>query len=131
MYIARQKSCCDDSTSVYCDTASESTKIKMRGGRDMAELETDRVKKLKAKRAEIDALLRQEQQKLSEEARKQDRNRKILQGACAELWAKEDSDFATKFMARLDSFLIRNRDRALFGMRPLPGGEKDERPSAH
>jgi hypothetical protein len=96
----------------------------MRGVQRMAELETDKVKKLKAKRAAIDARLRQEQLRLNEASKKKDTRRKVLQGACVELWAKEDSEFATRFMARLGSFLARNDERALFGMPPLPGAKK-------
>ena len=88
----------------------------MQGGRPMS----TKLKRLTEQRKALDARIREEEQKLNEAARKRDRNRKILQGACAEQMAKRDSDFAERFMRELNSFLIRDRDRALFDLPPLP-----------
>ncbi|MBV9771683.1 MAG: hypothetical protein JOZ32_19080 [Bryobacterales bacterium] len=90
----------------------------------MTELETEKLKKLKAERTALDARIRQEQQKLNEKARKQDNHRKILQGACAEEWARRDSEFAARFMKEMDAFVTRNEERVLFGLTPLPNPKK-------
>jgi hypothetical protein len=97
----------------------------------MAELETDTVKKLKAKRAAIDARLRQEQQKLNEAERKKETRRLILWGRWASRKAKLDNDFASIAMAELKSYVTRKDERALLGFPPLPDAKKEERPEAH
>jgi hypothetical protein len=86
-----------------------------------------KLKRLTEQRNAINARIRDEEQKLNEAARKLDRNRKILEGACAEQMAKRDSDFAALFMKELDTFLVRDRDRALFDLPPLPEQAKPKR----
>jgi hypothetical protein len=84
------------------------------------EFETDKMKKLKAQRAAIDARMRQEQYKLNQQERARETRRKILMGAWAFEKAARDNDFSTMAMAELKSFLTRNDERALFGLPLLP-----------
>lgn len=89
----------------------------------MDELETDKLKKLKAARAAMDARIREEQRKLREAEHKRDTHRKVLQGACVEEWARRDSEFAARLMTELKAFLVRDGDRALFGLPPTRSKE--------
>lgn len=86
----------------------------------MAEFETDRLKKLKAKRAAIDARLREEQYKLNEKERARDTRRKVLAGAAVLEKARRDEDFSRLLMEELKSFLSRDDERALFNLPPVP-----------
>lgn len=75
------------------------------------------LQQLKAKREEIEA---KKLTKMLKGERSDDTRRKILAGALTlELM---DSDEATRqrFMARLDKYLTRKDDRALFGLPPVP-----------
>ena len=85
-----------------------------------ASIEAQRKKlaQLTAKKQRIEA---QQRAKLQGEERKKDTRRKILAGAMVlELMAESD-DAGRKVLARLDLFLKRADDRALFGLAPLPG----------
>ena len=86
----------------------------------MAEFETDRLKKLKAKRAAIDARLREEQYKLNEKERARDTRRKVLAGAAVLEKARRDEDFSRLLIEELKSFLSRDDERALFNLPPVP-----------
>jgi ribonuclease HII len=94
----------------------------------MAELETDRLKKLKAERAAVEARIRAEQLRLNKQERKADTRRKIVAGAAVLAWAKRDNNFSAMLMTELKSALNQNRDRVLFGLPPLPKVEKAPRP---
>jgi len=94
----------------------------------MAELETEKLKKLKAARAALDARVRDEEKKLNEAERKKDTRRMILWGRWASEKAKRDSDFSSMAMAELKTYLTRNDDRALFGLAPLLSPPKEPRP---
>jgi hypothetical protein len=96
----------------------------------MAELETDKLKKLKAERAAIEARIRDEQTRLRKKERKSDTRRMILWGPWASEKAKRDSDFSSMAMAELKSYLTRNDDRALFGLPPLPRKAEEPRPKS-
>jgi hypothetical protein len=85
----------------------------------MAEFETDRMKKLKAQRAAIDARLRQEQLKLNAKERARDTRRKVLAGAAVLEKARRDEDFSRLLIEELKSFLSRDDERALFNMPPV------------
>ena len=84
------------------------------------EFETDKIKKLKAQRAAIDARMRQEQYKLRAAERKIDTRRKVLAGAWALDKVARDNQFAAMAMEDLRNFLTRDDERALFGLPPLP-----------
>ena len=93
----------------------------------MAEFETDRMKKLKAKRAAIDARLRQEQYKLNKQERARDTRRKVLAGAAMLEWAKRSNENSLTLDVELRNFLTRNDERELFGLPPLPTAETRQR----
>jgi hypothetical protein len=66
----------------------------------------------------VNARIRQEQDKLRAVERKSDTRRKVLAGAAVLEWAKKDSEFSSRLMAELRSFLVREDDRRLFGLPP-------------
>ncbi len=94
----------------------------------MAEFETDKLKKLKAQRAAIDARMRQEQYKLNKLERARDTHRKVLVGAAMMEWAKRSNENSLTLATELKNFLTRNDERALFGLPPLP---KPQEHSSH
>jgi hypothetical protein len=73
---------------------------------------------LMEKRNAMNALIRQEQNKLKATERRSDTRRKVLAGAAVLEWAKRDSEFSAQLMAELKAFLVRDADRALFGLPP-------------
>jgi large subunit ribosomal protein L7/L12 len=77
-----------------------------------------KLKQLIEKRDAVNARIRQEQNKLKTSERKNDTRRKILAGAVALQWAARDTKFSTQLMAELEVFLVRDVDRALFGLGP-------------
>lgn len=80
---------------------------------------TTRLTKLLAKRAAMDASIRCEQAKLKTQQRRDETRRKILAGAMMLDHAASDAAFADMLHRRLDAFLVRTDDRALFGLPPL------------
>ena len=88
-----------------------------------------KLKRLVEQREAINTRIRQEELKLRASERKSDTRRKVLAGAAALEWAKRDNEFSSRLMAELKSFLVRDADRALFGLPPLPHQE-DARPEA-
>ena len=77
------------------------------------------LKKLIEKRNAVNERIKKEQNKLLASERKSDTRRKILAGAAVLEWAARDSEFATKLTAELRAFLVRDGDRALFGLPPV------------
>ena len=77
-----------------------------------------RLKLLIDKRDAVNARIKKEQGKLRASERKSDTRRKVLAGATVLEWAKKDSEFSAKLMGELKSFLVRDVDRALFGLPP-------------
>jgi len=43
----------------------------------------------------------------------------VLAGATVLEWAKEDSEFSARLYAKMNGFLVRDADRALFNFAPL------------
>jgi hypothetical protein len=78
-----------------------------------------KLKRLIEKRNAVNARIQQEQNKLRADERKSDTRRKVLAGATVLEWAKRDSEFSTRLIAELKRFLVRDDDRALFGLPPL------------
>jgi vacuolar-type H+-ATPase subunit D/Vma8 len=79
-----------------------------------------KLKLLKDKHAALVARIKQEENKLRAKERKSDTRRKVLAGAAVLEWAKKDNEFSSRLMAELKSFLVRDDDRALFGLQPIP-----------
>ena len=86
-----------------------------------------KLKKLLEKRTAMDARIKQEQNKLRAGERKSETRRKILAGATVLELAKRDSEFSSRLMSELGAFLVREADRALFGLPPLPQREGGRR----
>lgn len=92
-----------------------------------------KLKRLIDQREAVNARIKQEQNKVKAGERKADTRRKVLAGAAVLQWAKRDNDFSAKLMAELKAFLVRDADRALFGLPPaLNRQERNEvsRPDA-
>lgn len=79
----------------------------------------NRLKQLIERRDAVNARIRQEEDKLRANERKNDTRRKILMGAWAFEKAARDNDFSVMAKAELNRFLLRDADRALFGLPPL------------
>lgn len=85
----------------------------------------NKLKRLIEKREAVAARIKQEQNKLRMNERKSDTRRKILAGATVLQWAERDTEFSARLMAELKAFLVRDVDRALFGLAPTGGGRAD------
>ena len=79
-----------------------------------------KLKRLIEKREAVNARIQQEQNKLRADERRTDTRRKVLAGATVLEWAKRDSEFSPRLMTELKRFLVRDADRTLFGLAPLP-----------
>jgi large subunit ribosomal protein L7/L12 len=86
--------------------------------------ETSRLKKLTERRNAVNARIRKEQNKLAADKRRADTRRKILMGAWAFEKSGRDSEFAKTALAELKEFLVRDSDRALFGIPPASAAKK-------
>lgn len=85
----------------------------------MAPVHTKRVEALRSKRAQIDAQLAQLAARERSESRKVDTRRKILIGAVV-LQEMENRPEINAWIRRLlDERLVKDRDRALFGLHPV------------
>lgn len=91
------------------------------------EFETDKLKKLKAQRAAIDARLRQEQYKLNKQERARDTQRKILVGAAMMKWARRSNENSLTLDTELKNFLTRNRLRKIAEVHRQDGGRYQPR----
>jgi hypothetical protein len=80
---------------------------------------TDKIEKLKAQRATLEARIRREQGREKSRQRTADTRRKILAGAAALDEAEKDAAYKASLMGLLGRFLTRPDDRALFSL-PVP-----------
>jgi len=76
----------------------------------------DKLKQLLAQREAVNARIRRELNKKKDTDRRNDTRRKVLVGAAVLEWATRDQDFSARLMNELGSFLVRDADRALFGL---------------
>jgi hypothetical protein len=79
----------------------------------------DKLQRLIEKRNAVNANIRKEQNKLKAGGPRDDTRRKVLAGAAVLEWAARDSDFAARLQGELRAFLVRDADRALFGLPPV------------
>lgn len=77
-----------------------------------------KLNRLIEKRDSVNARIKLEQNKVRGDERRRDTRRKVLAGATVLEWAKKDSEFSSRLMAELKSFLVRDSDRELFGLAP-------------
>jgi hypothetical protein len=87
----------------------------------------NKLKQLLDKRNAITARIKREQNKVKAGERKSDTRRKVLAGAAVLQWAAKDNEFSAKLMTELKAFLVRDADRALFGLPPARGKEEETR----
>ena len=78
-----------------------------------------KLKRLIEKRDAVNARIKLEHNKLKADERKADTRRKVLAGAAVLQWAARDSEFSARLITELKAFLMRDGDRALFGLPPL------------
>ena len=78
----------------------------------------DKLEKLHAQRKVINSRIRQEQSRRNKRTRKEDTRRKILAGAWLLDEIEQREDFRKFVYKKLDSFLTRPNDRALFNLPP-------------
>lgn len=88
-------------------------------------MHNEKLEKLIAKRKELDARIRKEQNRENTKQRKRETRRKILAGAWVLDEAEKRPDFKKFVYQRLDSFLTRKTDREVFGL-PVKGESKTE-----
>ena len=82
---------------------------------------TARLKEVERERLkEIQLRLRRAKYAVTAKERKRRTRRLILMGTYVESKMNEDPAAHTRFMAALDAFLIKDRDRELFDLEPLP-----------
>lgn len=100
----------------------------------MARRIEERVELAAKKLAELKALQAREDAKRKAEAgkerRKLDNKKKILLGAYMLDRMERDADFQAKVIPRLDKFLVRPSDRAIFGLPPTPTSPAPGTPDA-
>ena len=80
----------------------------------------EKLKKLLEQRKVLDARIRQEQNKEAAAQRKIDTRRKILAGAWLLDEIEQRDDFKQFVYKKLNSFLTKPDDRALFNLPPVP-----------
>ncbi len=80
----------------------------------------EKLKKLLAQKAVLDARIEREQNREKAKQRKADTRRKILAGAAVLDEAQHNAKHRTQLNRLLARFLTRDDDRALFGLKPLP-----------
>ena len=88
-------------------------------------MSNSRVEKLRVKRAQIDAQLRDAESRERTQKRKDDTRRKIIAGALALEHAERnpDSDFTKTMLGLIQTSVKTKKDRALFDLEPLPSEE--------
>jgi hypothetical protein len=89
----------------------------------IAELDAKRAKADKKHKAEVEAIVtakRREQAHVLNKRRQDDTRRKILVGAMYLDCFKDDEEKMNRLKQRLDSYLTKDHDRALFDLPPLP-----------
>lgn len=89
----------------------------------------EKLKKMLAQKAALDARIQQERSRERERQRKEDTRRKILAGAVVLDEAEKHPAYKAELFKLLDRFLSRPDDRELFGLAPLPEG-KEKKPQS-
>ena len=85
---------------------------------------TTQLEKLKLKEAQLKARIQNLEAGQKTRERKKDMQRKILFGAYMLQLVKEGDAVALELQAKLDGYLTRDHDRALFELPPLPKAEE-------
>ena len=89
---------------------------------------TDRLEKLKKQQEQLKARIQSLEAGQKTRERKKDMHRKILFGAYMLQRVKEGDRVALELQAKLDGYLTRDHDRALFDLPPLPKAQSGKAP---
>ena len=89
---------------------------------------TDRLEKLKKQQEQLKARIQSLEAGQKTRERKKDMQRKILFGAYMLQRVKEGDRVALELQAKLDGYLTRDHDRALFDLPPLPKAQSGKAP---
>lgn len=89
---------------------------------------TERLEKLKKQQEQLKARIQSLEAGQKTRERKKDMQRKILFGAYMLQRVKDGDPVALELQAKLAGYLIRDHDRALFELPPLPKGENGKAP---
>jgi large subunit ribosomal protein L7/L12 len=104
-------------------TADERISAAISAAEQRAKDAAKQLQQLKAKRELIEA---QKLTKMLKGERSDDTRRKILAGALTLELMERDEATRQRFMDRLDKYLTRKDDRALFGLPPVPAAPSPE-----
>ena len=91
----------------------------------------DLIQKVKEQQANLAAKMQRLKARKSQEARKRDTRRKILMGAMLEDRLERGELPEQVFKADMDRFLVRARDRELFGLPPRSASTADTEGEQH
>lgn len=89
-----------------------------------------RLEQLLASKEQLEAKIKQEQAKLKSEERRKETRRKVLIGAMIQEWVKQGKWSEQQLTDCLDTFLTRDYDRVLFGLREKPTKTKKQQSSS-
>ena len=89
-----------------------------------------RLDQLLKQKFQLEARIKSETAKVRTQQRKDDTRRKIIAGAIAlqNFETKPDSEFAHELLSLLDRYVVKPKERELFGLPPLPPQEGDDAP---
>lgn len=90
----------------------------------IAQLEAEHKKRIDQLKAKDELIQARKVQALIKGKRADETRRKILAGALVLEMMEENDETKNRFIARLDKFLTRPDDRALFGLKALPEAPK-------
>ena len=90
---------------------------------------TERLRKLEEAQARIAAEIQRVKGRAAQEARKRDTHRKILAGALLLDQVKRGEWPEARFLAALDKFLDKDRDRAVFDLPPRSTAQQTQPPA--
>lgn len=105
--------------------ATEKLDDRIKAQEDRIKKEAEKLEQLKNRREQIEA---QRLKQLLKGQRAADTRRKILAGAMLLQWMETDDSARVGLMARLDAFLTRPDDRALFGFQKVEGTAPEPEP---
>lgn len=89
-------------------------------------MSSDRLTRLREKKAQIDAQLKQLEAREREQERRNDTRRKIIVGALALEHAEKDEAFGAELYRLIARYVDRPQDRALFGLAPKEGEPQEQ-----
>lgn len=86
----------------------------------------DRLEQLLKKREQLENQIQKIKNEHSTRKRKDETRRKILIGAMVLKSMEKDPKYAAQVLEQLERFLVKQGDRALFDLKPLPSSGQDQ-----